>query len=166
MALISCPECNKSISNLASSCPFCGYPLKSGLITKIYLIGEILPNWMPLTLKINDKQYQINYSDVFSFHTETITDKNLLSAGSNCVLLEHSSCTPTITIIIEYINPVAVSRNRTNFFKEEEKIVLEPLNLSAGSTYLLKAEMNKIPVEDEFSQGYYEDGINFSYMLI
>lgn len=30
MALISCPECAKSVSEKAKSCPHCGYPLKSG----------------------------------------------------------------------------------------------------------------------------------------
>lgn len=30
MALISCPECKSNISNLASSCPQCGYPLGEG----------------------------------------------------------------------------------------------------------------------------------------
>lgn len=29
MALINCPECKKSISDQSSSCPGCGYPLKS-----------------------------------------------------------------------------------------------------------------------------------------
>lgn len=29
MALINCPECNKSISDQSNSCPGCGYPLKS-----------------------------------------------------------------------------------------------------------------------------------------
>jgi hypothetical protein len=30
MALISCPECAKSVSEKAKSCPNCGYPLKAG----------------------------------------------------------------------------------------------------------------------------------------
>ena len=30
MALISCPECGKRISDKAYSCPECGYPLKKG----------------------------------------------------------------------------------------------------------------------------------------
>jgi hypothetical protein len=30
MALISCPECGKSVSEKAKSCPNCGYPLKPG----------------------------------------------------------------------------------------------------------------------------------------
>ncbi len=29
MALIACPECNKQISNSATSCPHCGFPLQS-----------------------------------------------------------------------------------------------------------------------------------------
>ncbi len=28
MALVSCPECNKEISNLAAACPHCGYPIE------------------------------------------------------------------------------------------------------------------------------------------
>lgn len=28
MALITCPECSKEISDSASACPHCGYPLK------------------------------------------------------------------------------------------------------------------------------------------
>lgn len=28
MALISCPECNKQISDQSNSCPYCGYPMK------------------------------------------------------------------------------------------------------------------------------------------
>jgi hypothetical protein len=28
MALISCPECNRQVSDKASSCPNCGYPLE------------------------------------------------------------------------------------------------------------------------------------------
>ena len=28
MALITCPECSKQVSDQASSCPSCGYPIK------------------------------------------------------------------------------------------------------------------------------------------
>jgi hypothetical protein len=30
MALVSCPECGKSVSDKARSCPNCGYPIKAG----------------------------------------------------------------------------------------------------------------------------------------
>ena len=30
MALIDCPECKRSISDQAPSCPQCGYPIKGG----------------------------------------------------------------------------------------------------------------------------------------
>ncbi|MBN1223223.1 MAG: zinc ribbon domain-containing protein [Candidatus Aminicenantes bacterium] len=30
MALVACPECGKSVSEKARSCPNCGYPLKAG----------------------------------------------------------------------------------------------------------------------------------------
>ena len=32
MALISCPECNKQISDKATSCPNCGFPIKSNIV--------------------------------------------------------------------------------------------------------------------------------------
>jgi predicted amidophosphoribosyltransferase len=32
MALIECPECKKNVSDMASSCPDCGYPIKSTLM--------------------------------------------------------------------------------------------------------------------------------------
>ena len=30
MALIKCPECGRQVSNQASACPNCGYPIKGG----------------------------------------------------------------------------------------------------------------------------------------
>ena len=36
MALIRCPECNKEVSDSASSCPHCGYPLKESKPTSYY----------------------------------------------------------------------------------------------------------------------------------
>ena len=35
MALIKCPECNKEISDKASSCPHCGYPLEKKETKKV-----------------------------------------------------------------------------------------------------------------------------------
>jgi len=35
MALISCPECKKQISDTAANCPKCGYQLSPEKITKI-----------------------------------------------------------------------------------------------------------------------------------
>lgn len=35
MALITCPECGKQVSNSASSCPNCGYPIAANCSTKI-----------------------------------------------------------------------------------------------------------------------------------
>lgn len=35
MALIKCPECKKSVSESASSCPKCGYPLSPEVVAKI-----------------------------------------------------------------------------------------------------------------------------------
>jgi len=35
MALISCPECRKEISDAARSCPHCGYELKKAPVTQV-----------------------------------------------------------------------------------------------------------------------------------
>lgn len=42
MALISCPECNKEISDTNSKCPFCGYVLKKDSKSKTLLIVIII----------------------------------------------------------------------------------------------------------------------------
>lgn len=39
MALINCPECNKEISNKASSCPHCGCPINLNTGYTVYLTG-------------------------------------------------------------------------------------------------------------------------------
>ena len=35
MALVSCPECGKEISDAAQSCPHCGYELKKAPVTQV-----------------------------------------------------------------------------------------------------------------------------------
>ena len=40
MALIKCPECRKDISNIAVTCPHCGYKLKSTPGKAIFRIAE------------------------------------------------------------------------------------------------------------------------------
>lgn len=56
MALINCPECNQEVSNLATECPKCAYPISGGGTTqasggkvqtveqtgKIYKLNKIL----------------------------------------------------------------------------------------------------------------------------
>ena len=39
MALINCLECNKEISDKATSCPHCGCPIKSAINYSIYIVG-------------------------------------------------------------------------------------------------------------------------------
>ena len=38
MALISCPECEKEISDKADACPHCGFPLSDGSATPVSAI--------------------------------------------------------------------------------------------------------------------------------
>lgn len=35
MALISCPECEKEVSDKAKSCPNCGFPFKEAYVQKV-----------------------------------------------------------------------------------------------------------------------------------
>jgi hypothetical protein len=41
MALINCPECGKQISNLATFCPDCGYPLQKSTISNNRQLNDI-----------------------------------------------------------------------------------------------------------------------------
>lgn len=55
MALISCPECTKEISDKVKSCPHCGYPFKEDSIQK----EEIKPQQVELTgVKISGVNYK------------------------------------------------------------------------------------------------------------
>ena len=40
MALITCPECGKQVSDKANSCPNCGYPLTK----KVDTVKSVMPN--------------------------------------------------------------------------------------------------------------------------
>ncbi|NUN94545.1 MAG: zinc-ribbon domain-containing protein [Candidatus Omnitrophica bacterium] len=41
MALVSCPECQREVSNVATACPHCGYPLDlKPEVTPIELTGK------------------------------------------------------------------------------------------------------------------------------
>ena len=74
MALIKCPECNKEISDMASACPCCGYPIsntKKPIIGKMtlacpncgYYVGEIVKNILKKIEKIQKakEEYQKVY---------------------------------------------------------------------------------------------------------
>jgi hypothetical protein len=51
MAIISCPECSREVSDKASACPHCGYPLQSvpkeGMV-RIKLPSNIVEGWIGL----------------------------------------------------------------------------------------------------------------------
>jgi TM2 domain-containing membrane protein YozV len=50
MALVTCPECRKSVSDAAASCPSCGYPIKpQSAAPNIYQVQPPTPsrNWHP-----------------------------------------------------------------------------------------------------------------------
>ena len=73
MALIECPECKKEISNLASRCPHCGYPIvrkspridiekKLDLIRKEASATEDIFHQNPLISKIDTNPIKIYYN--------------------------------------------------------------------------------------------------------
>ena len=45
MALITCPECEKEISDKAKKCPNCGHPIKQFTIGNIFTIKHINRKW-------------------------------------------------------------------------------------------------------------------------
>lgn len=162
MSLVACPECGKTVSSFADVCPFCGFPFSKGFHTKIYFKGKIYPNWMPVTITLNGERHQIDYSDIFAnVHSEAS-----LIEGKNCVVLECFSLEPTVKVETEYIDSLETMRNRWTLGGEPAKCFVEALILQAGRNYLFTAKMNQIPVSDEYSSGYYEDGIIFEYQQI
>lgn len=44
MALISCPECEKEVSDKARSCPNCGFPFKEAYVQKVEITGIKIKN--------------------------------------------------------------------------------------------------------------------------
>ena len=54
MALISCPECDSSISSAANSCPQCGYPIKdkSENVINVSIDNSPKGSWIKLLLRI------------------------------------------------------------------------------------------------------------------
>ena len=42
MAFIKCPECGKEISEKASSCPSCGYPIIGEMLLNIMVPEKVL----------------------------------------------------------------------------------------------------------------------------
>ncbi len=60
MALIKCPECNKDVSDKASACPHCGFPINKSSIENIKheeikgLIFPSFPNDMPVGSHVID----------------------------------------------------------------------------------------------------------------
>lgn len=57
MALIKCPECNKTISDLAINCPNCGFPLQEVLFSSSNVGDEQIPY---LTDKLNEAKAYIS----------------------------------------------------------------------------------------------------------
>lgn len=55
MALITCPECNKQISETAKSCPHCGY----------LLTDQNAPEFQPVSTKIGELQQNASKGIIF-----------------------------------------------------------------------------------------------------
>lgn len=67
MALIKCPECNKEVSDRASSCPYCGYPIndyqtkENNVVCKI----ENIPYNLERALKFsNEGKYKDSFLEI------------------------------------------------------------------------------------------------------
>lgn len=100
MSLIKCPECGKEISNLANSCPYCGFPINDSFFDK-----EIQ--------KINTGLQEVN-ADLQEINADidnlTITYENLETAQGII-----NSLTETADIINNTVNP-------TEFFEGYDKM--------------------------------------------
>jgi len=72
MALISCPECNKEISDKANSCPHCGLPLKA--INRFSCDSTLEFPSLPADLSLGKRQYSLSATGKFN-SSENIIDK-------------------------------------------------------------------------------------------
>lgn len=69
MALITCPECTNSVSDLAEACPKCGYPLftTESTFVEVYFNGE----WMYGEKQLKElwsKRWEVVDTDEFVDH--------------------------------------------------------------------------------------------------
>lgn len=67
MAIIKCPECGKEISDKATSCPSCGFPLLKGQPEK--------EKAKEYTVEINDSMYSGSHMTKVTCSSVALSDK-------------------------------------------------------------------------------------------
>lgn len=83
MALITCPECGREISDKAVSCPHCGYPLQTPQAETVRA-----PGYSVLLVVAGDEAERIKVSEIFELPREVIKEKaNRVLSSARPVLL-------------------------------------------------------------------------------
>ncbi len=177
MALINCPECNKEISDKASSCPNCGYPIasqeslfaetQSSMDSILQEIYSIYPNNKIAAIKELHKCTG-NKIDECKIIIDSYYSAAILPTKSESILFKHNSFHAT-----KIIGPIQVDENN-KLFKIKGKIVANGKKDGLGKT-LFKTSMaistlglstlgnksNKVGTNDCFN---FEDLLNYELL--
>ena len=80
MALISCPECGRMVSDKALSCPNCGTPINMRLNIPVAFVRERAMYGALLKLRVEvDSQFQGVLSNGDIFETELLTGRHIVA---------------------------------------------------------------------------------------
>ncbi len=80
MALISCPECGREVSDIAFACPGCGYPVRQGKVTFVFDASSWKSDCYVYDMAGNELAACHN-GDTVSFPTKPRTLRVKMSAG-------------------------------------------------------------------------------------
>lgn len=93
MALINCPECKKQVSDKASACPNCGYPLGNISISSSAVNPKAIecPYFPPWRMDIGKPIG--SFGTIVSGNVESINNTNMLKIKDGIAIL---TCSPKI----------------------------------------------------------------------
>lgn len=164
MALISCPECDREVSSLADSCPYCGFPIgmindvfsnQIGLSQKdrdtlIVVFFEMVTGYRELEDCLEDDYYESNmsYDDFFDWMEDNLQRhysflsanaiNNTLETIENEEIIKHIHYKGFDEAVTVFVNEY---REKIN---EKKKIEMERIYSEAENTYntlIRKGEM-------------------------
>lgn len=152
MALISCPECNKEISDKAESCPNCGFPLN-----KVSLIQQVTSE-ENVTAPQNSAPIEEPYEK--DMDKKQITSNNIIAATIVVGILLVS----VIVSVVSNNNPVKSEKDAISFPASEIGILnsgASGLTEIITSSALLNNEGFDIPADsiDKFVYFFAENGL-------
>lgn len=142
MALIQCPECGNEISDKASACPNCGYPVVGTAHTE----G---------TEKTDEKKEQPNIQNPTSIQGEA-EESNLKSSDFSTQKIAVAMIIIVAIISVIVIFSVMKQRNKVDFNSLQSVKTSDYCEISDDGTYMT-IDTNPFDLEDYFSSEAYEN---------